>query len=192
MEYISEAQTPTEVLALSPLPATTLDITGLPKQEQSLMLVLDGIGDPGNVGTLLRSADVAGASHCVLTPNSADVFGPKTVRASAGSLFHLHVSVSKQETLAGTLQTALIPLVTAVAHGGENCFAFSWPPLCALVLGHETRGVSDALESAATHRVTIPNYGRAESLNVAAAGAVLLFAWRQAMSRGDSPPALVE
>jgi TrmH family RNA methyltransferase len=146
-----------------------------------MVLALDGIGDPGNVGTLLRTADVAGVTHCVLTPQSADAFGPKAVRASAGSVFHLQAASSTPEAILQEIGTANLPLVTAVAHGGEDCFRFSWPRRCALVLGHETRGVSPVLDEAATHRVTIPNYGRAESLNVAAAGAILLFAWRQSV-----------
>jgi tRNA G18 (ribose-2'-O)-methylase SpoU len=109
--------------------------------------------------------------------------GPKAVRASAGSVFHLHVASSTPQATLHELRAANLPLVTAVAHGGEDCFCFDWPRRCALVLGHETRGVSSVLDEAATHRVTIPNYGRAESLNVAAAGAVLLFAWRQSVVR---------
>jgi tRNA G18 (ribose-2'-O)-methylase SpoU len=73
-------------------------------------------------------------------------------------------------------------LVAAVAHEGEDCYRFRWPPSCALVLGHETRGISEELEEAATARVTIPMFGRAESLNVASAGAVLLYAWRQSQN----------
>jgi TrmH family RNA methyltransferase len=144
-----------------------------------LLLVLDGIGDPGNVGTLIRSADAAGAGRIALTPNSVDAFGPKVVRASAGSLFHLPPPLlDRAEGLARVLQQQEIPLIVAVAHGGQSCFEYSWPTRCALVLGHETRGISPVLEDAATARVTIPIYGRAESLNVAAAGAVLLYAWR--------------
>jgi TrmH family RNA methyltransferase len=183
MEHMSEAQTPTAVLALSKLPQNSLEMPTLPGDEATLVLALDGVGDPGNVGTLIRSADVAGVSRCVLSPKSADAYGPKAVRASAGSVFHLHVTSSTQEALLQQLRTAELPLVTAVALGGEDCFRFTWPRRCTLVLGHETRGISAVLEEAATYRVTIPNYGRAESLNVAAAGAVLLFAWRQSVEQ---------
>ncbi|HEX8236750.1 MAG TPA: RNA methyltransferase [Abditibacteriaceae bacterium] len=184
MEYMSEAQTPTDVLALAALPQTNFDAAASPRDRAHrdrahLVLALDGVGDPGNVGTLLRTADVAGVTQCVLSPESADAYGPKAVRASAGSIFHLQVTSSTQQAMLQELHMADLPLVTAVAHGGENCFGFKWPRRCCLVLGHETRGVSAMLDDAAAHRVTIPNYGRAESLNVAAAGAVLLFAWRQ-------------
>jgi TrmH family RNA methyltransferase len=86
--------------------------------------------------------------------------------------------VSTREELIETCKTQNVPIVVAAAHEGENCFSFRWPQSCALVLGHETRGISAELEAAAQSRVTIPMEGKVESLNVAAAGAVLLFAAR--------------
>jgi TrmH family RNA methyltransferase len=199
-EYLSEAQTAPEVIALAQLPGIeTRDASALhealtgqnpssqnaamPLPNDDLTLLLDGIADPGNVGTLLRSADAAGAARVALSAHSADAFGPKAVRASAGSVFQLPVFADEADALSDALQRAKVPLIVAVAHGGEDCFAMRWPRGCALVLGHETRGVSPELEAAATARVTIPIYGRAESLNVAAAGAVLLYAWRASLAR---------
>lgn len=184
LEYLGEAQTSAGVIALAHLPAHW-------KQSDAqacdfgdgLTLILDGIGDPGNVGTLLRSADASGAAGALLMPDSSDPFNPKAVRASAGSVFHLPLRMSTHAAAQDQLKRADVPIVVAVAHDGEDCFSCRWPLRCALVLGHETRGVSPALESAAAMRVTIPMGGRAESLNVAAAGAVLLFAWRQATRR---------
>ena len=177
LEYLSDASTSPGIIAIAALPAApTVDWS-----TQSLALVLDGINDPGNVGTLIRAADAAGARAIALTAGSADAFGPKAVRASAGSLFHL--PILQQEKLAPhdlikLLNDQDIPIVIAAAHDGASCYEYSWPRRCALVLGHETRGVSAEFEAAATARVTIPMFGRAESLNVATAGAVLLYAWR--------------
>jgi TrmH family RNA methyltransferase len=180
MEYLSEAQTSPGVIALAALPqAQASESSNSISTISDLLLVLDGVGDPGNVGTLIRSADASGAGRIALTPNSVDVFAPKAVRASAGSLFHLPPPLQDTaEGLSRTLQQHDVPLIVAVAHGGQSCFEYSWPTRCALVLGHETRGISPVLEDAATAHVTIPIFGRAESLNVAAAGAVLLYAWR--------------
>jgi RNA methyltransferase, TrmH family len=179
MEYLSEAQTSPGIIALAALPeAVESQVSAGNLNTADLLLILDGISDPGNAGTLIRSADAAGAGGIALTPNSADVFGPKVVRASAGSLFHLPPPLlDTAEALARTLRRQDIPLVAAVAHGGQDCFEYPWPRRCALALGHETRGISPVLEEMAV-RVTIPIFGRAESLNVAAAGAVLLYAWR--------------
>jgi len=182
LEYLSEAQTAPEVIALAELPMKPAPDWDGP----DLLLVLDGIGDPGNVGTLIRSADAAGAGGVVLTENSADAFGPKVVRASAGSLFSLpplQWEEHRPEVVSERLRARDIPIVTAVAHGGEDCFSYAWPRRCALVLGHETRGVSPIFAATATSGVTIPIFGRAESLNVAAAGAVLLYAWRSRFNR---------
>jgi TrmH family RNA methyltransferase len=177
LEYLSDASTSPGVIAIAALPAAPV----VDWSTQSVALVLDGINDPGNVGTLIRAADAAGASTVALTAGSADAFGPKAVRASAGSLFHL--PILQQEKLAPQdliklLNDHDIPIVIAAAHDGISCYEYSWPRRCALVLGHETRGVSRDFEAAATVRVTIPMFGQAESLNVATAGAVLLYAWR--------------
>ncbi len=98
-------------------------------------------------------------------------------------MFQLPAFTDEAEELADALSRAEVPLIVAAAHDGEDCFALRWPRRCALVLGHETRGVSPQLEACATARVTIPIYGRAESLNVAAAGAVLLYAWRASFAK---------
>lgn len=179
LAYVSEAETSPGIIALANLPVDEpLKETALPDE---LLLLLDGVGDPGNVGTLLRSADAAGAAGFALTQGSADLYSPKTIRSSAGSLFNLPVlpAASTEEWIAATAGQN-VPLVIAVAHEGEDCFQYNWPRRCALVLGHETKGISPEIEAAASARVTIPVYGGAESLNVAAAGAVLLYAWRQA------------
>ena len=174
LEYLSEAQTSPDVIAIARMP-----IADSSRAFSLFTLVLDGVGDPGNVGTLIRSADAVGASDVVLANGGADAWSPKVVRASAGSVFHLPPQSSTGNELVRDLRSQNVPIVAAVAHDGEDCFGFLWPPRCALVLGHETRGISEELEKAATARVTIPVFGKAESLNVASAGAVLLYAWRQ-------------
>lgn len=174
LEYIGDVPSAPDVLAIAKLPKEQGE---LPRE--GLILVLDGIGDPGNVGTLIRSADASGATAVVCSQNSADAFGLKAVRASAGSVFHLpplQFENHAPETLAAHLQRENIPIVIAVAREGQSCFHYRWPSRCALVLGHETRGVAPVWEEVASARVTIPMLGRAESLNVAAAGAVLLYA----------------
>jgi TrmH family RNA methyltransferase len=177
LAYLSDLPSAPEVLAFARLP--TADAAALPSE--GLTVVLDDIGDPGNVGTVIRTADAVSAAAVLTTESSADAFGPKAVRASAGSLFHvppLALPDRSPPALVEALARAALPIVVAVAHEGESCFEYRWPSRCALVLGHETRGVAGEWQEAATARVTIPIMGRAESLNVAAAGAVLLYAWR--------------
>ncbi len=174
LEYIGDVPSAPDVLAIARMPQEPSELPA-----NGLILVLDGIGDPGNVGTLIRSADAAGAAAVLTSQNSADAFGLKAVRASAGSVFHLPPLTLEDhapESLAAKLQSENIPIIIAVAREGQSCFDYRWPARCALVLGHETRGVAPIWEEVAAARVTIPMMGRAESLNVAAAGAVLLYA----------------
>ena len=173
LEAACDAQTPPPVLAIGTLPGFVdeWDLTGL-------LLVIDGVSDPGNIGTLLRAADAAGAQRVILTEGSADVWSPKVVRAAAGSLFSLpplNLRNRSASSIADVLSTKEIPIFTAQAHSGNSMLETVWPRRCALVLGHETRGIS--VEFATGTAVTIPVYGRAESLNVAMAGTLLCYAW---------------
>lgn len=178
LEYLSQAQSNPGVLALCELPQGSSSLNF-----ENCLLVLDGVSDPGNIGTCLRSADATGASGVLCAANSADPFSPKAVRSSAGSLFHappITQDDSSPEAIVATLQAQSTPILIADANAEVSCFDYPWPQRCALILGHETRGVSSAFEDAATVRLKIPIAGRAESLNVAMAGTVLLYAWKNA------------
>lgn len=177
LEYLSEAQTNPGILALCELPSAKVVF-----DFENLLVILDGVGDPGNVGTLIRSADAAGAGGVLCAANSADPYSPKTVRSSAGSIFNAPPIVLKHNSpseIISALRKQNIPIVIAAGDGEASCFEYHWLQKCALILGHETRGVSEEFRSAATAKIRIPIYGKAESLNVASAGTVLLYAWRQ-------------
>lgn len=179
MPYLSEALTDVDVIAIAELQPRPLE-----GELSGLVLVLDGIGDPGNVGTLIRTADAVGASAVIATEQAADAYSPKVIRATAGSLFNLPPVTLPDDSpaaVARLLRSQSLPVVLAEAHHGADCFRFNWPPRCALVLGHETHGVAPEFETIATGCVTIPMYGKAESLNVASAGAVLCYAWRNSI-----------
>jgi TrmH family RNA methyltransferase len=177
MAYLGDLPSAPDVLAVARLPIPSDAVV----PTSGLTVVLGDIADPGNVGTLIRTADAVGAAAVLSTDCSADAFGPKAVRASAGSLFRmppLPWPDRSPSAIVAAFADANVPFVVAVAHGGESCFDFRWPSRCALILGHETRGIAEAWQGAATARVTIPIMGQAESLNVATAGAVLMYAWR--------------
>jgi RNA methyltransferase, TrmH family len=137
----------------------------------ALTLVLDAVQDPGNVGTLMRTAEAAGATGIVLLPGTADPWSPKVLRSAMGSAFRLPIaSCSVEQLLAQGLSLIVTTGVDAIAHT-----ALAWPEQAALVLGNEGNGISPQLMAAAQHRICIPMAGKVESLNVAAAGAVLMF-----------------
>jgi TrmH family RNA methyltransferase len=179
LEYASESQSNPKIMAIGELPAkqqaSTIDLEGM-------TLIIDGISDPGNVGTLLRAADAAGVKNVIATSGSCDLYSPKVVRSAAGSLFSLRIvnlGANDTQTVAQWLQERGIPIITAEAHGATNCYQMEWPEKGALVMGHERRGISPEFSNLATLKTTIPMYGNAESLNVAMAGTLLMYAWRQ-------------
>jgi TrmH family RNA methyltransferase len=144
-----------------------------------LAVALAELNDPGNAGTVLRTADACGAGAVVFGAGSADPFGGKAVRASAGSLFHLDVVRSAPlEPLIGKLQGAGVAVLAADG-GGEASLDGLGDVLAGPVLwvfGNEARGVPPALAAMADARVRVPMRGRAESLNLAAAAAICLYA----------------
>ncbi|MBU3702575.1 MAG: RNA methyltransferase, partial [Acidimicrobiia bacterium] len=140
------------------------------------VLVLADVADPGNVGTLVRTAEAAGAAGVVVTGSSADPFGPKAVRASAGSA--ARVPIAEVAVMADVLQAATSAarrtVATVVAGGSAPETIDLADPVC-LLLGSEAHGLDDATVAACTTSVTVPMAGAVESVNVAIAGAVVLF-----------------
>ncbi|WP_352231179.1 RNA methyltransferase [Actinomycetospora sp. NBRC 106378] len=148
-----------------------------------LVAVLVDVADPGNAGTVIRTADAAGADAVLLVGASVDPFNPKSVRASMGSLFHLPVLRERAPGIDGAgfdlLRRAGLALVVADG-GGETELGPATDDLLAgptaWVFGSEAHGVPTEVAAAADHRVRVPIRGRAESLNLATAAAVCLYA----------------
>jgi TrmH family RNA methyltransferase len=140
-----------------------------------LILVLAGLQDPGNVGTLIRSAEAFGATGILLLPGTASPWNSKALRASAGSAFRVPIlSLSEAEALT-LLRDQAVPALAAVAHGGVPVAEARLAEPAALLIGNEGAGLSPALLAAAHRRITIPTPGPVESLNAAIAGSLLLY-----------------
>lgn len=174
LERLSDAVTPQGVVAVARTRTVNLDqLVG-----RGLLLVLHEVADPGNAGTIVRTADAAGARGVILTEGSVDVFAPKVVRAAAGSTYHLPivVGVTLAQVAAAVRETGqrMVGLDAAGA-GGLDDLERDASPL-ALVAGNEAHGLSDRDREHLDEVVAVPIYGRAESLNVAAAAAVALYA----------------
>lgn len=152
-------------------PLQSLELSGL-------TLVLDRLQDPGNLGTLIRTADAVGAGAVILIEPCADPFDRKTVRGSMGSLFNLPLARTHDAPgLWMQLKGQGVRVVGADAHGGVEWGWGLWSGRVALVLGNEARGLSDDVIAGLDARACLPMRGRAESLNVAVAGGVLMYAW---------------
>jgi len=141
-----------------------------------LLVLVDAVLDPGNLGTIVRSADAAGADGVILLKGTADIFNPKALRATMGSIFHIPViQNSLVDEVKSFFQLHGIKLVVGTPRGGNTVFETDLTVSCALVVGSEPRGPGEAVLSGAIERVCIPMPGRAESLNVAISAAILLY-----------------
>lgn len=169
---LSDTTTPQGIVAVAAVERIT--VLDLP-QDISLVVVLCAVRDPGNAGTLIRSAVAAGADAVVFAGGAVDPFSPKTVRASAGTLWHLPVIVAVQA------RAALIALrdrgmrIVGTSLQGPPAAASDLTTPVGLVLGNEAWGLDSSLADLVDESVTIPMPGPAESLNVGIAGSVLLF-----------------
>ncbi len=142
----------------------------------ALYVVLDGVQDPGNAGTIIRTADAIGADGIILTKGSVDIYSDKVVRASMGSIFHLPILQNMESATISELakRKGWQLLATALDETAQPLFAADFCKPSAIVFGNEGNGVSEGLLAAA-QKVYIPMYGRAESLNVGVSAAVVLY-----------------
>jgi len=181
LERLGSTVTPQPVLAIAPTPAPRPDALA----RDGLVLVGVALADPGNVGTLMRSAEASGAAGIVLTTGSVDAYNPKVVRASAGAIFGVPVMEgwSAVEALDALGQQGRRRLA-ADAHAGTPYDAVDFRLPTAVVLGNEAHGLPPDLDAHLDGRITIPMHGSTESLNVAMAGTVLCFEAARQRRRG--------
>ena len=166
MSGISHFPTPSPVLAVGRLRRSPLDSAAL---DRGLTLALDGVQDPGNVGTLLRIADWFGLDRVVLSPDCADLFSQKTINASMGSFARITVH---RADLAEALAEVRAPVIGCDL-AGESVHALPRWRDAVIVIGSEGRGLSEAIKRHIKHFTTIPRYGGAQSLNAAVAAAIV-------------------
>lgn len=166
IEKVATTESPQPVMAIVTRRPSSIDAL----QRATFVVVADRIADPGNLGTILRSAEASGAGAVVLTPGTVDPTNPKVVRASAGSIFH--VPIVDDLPLAELADHALVRLGTS-SHLGRDVTTTDLTRRVAIVLGNEAHGLAD--DAPVDEWVTIPHAGRSESLNVAMAAAVLCF-----------------
>jgi RNA methyltransferase, TrmH family len=161
---------PQGIAALAEAPEFTLQsmLHGTP-----LIVISAGLQDPGNLGTLVRSAEAFGASGMILLPGTVSLWNAKTLRASSGSAFRLPVIAMTADDAFAALREAGVQIFAAVARDGDGEADLRGP--CALLLGNEGSGLPGAWIAAADAQVTIPCPGPVESLNAAVAGSVLLY-----------------
>ena len=165
MSACSDTETPQGVLAVVPF----LSIAPRP----GLILILDQIRDPGNMGAILRSAEASGVGQAILAPGTVDLYNPKVVRGAMGAHFRLPVTSLDWTAIAKRIAGRAVWLADAA--GETACDRVNWRAPSALIVGGEAAGTGDQATALATGRVSIPMAGSAESLNAAMAATVILF-----------------
>jgi TrmH family RNA methyltransferase len=166
LQKVSETETPQGILAV-------LDFTELPIPESpDFILIADQIRDPGNLGTLLRTAVATGVQAVLLPPDTTDAFAPKVMRAGMGAHFRLPIHSLTWEGI----KAKVIDLEIHLANmDGQSCWETDLRKPLALIIGSEAEGASDEARRLSTHKISIPMAGTVESLNAAVAGSVLMF-----------------
>lgn len=169
---LCDTKTPQGILAVIKMEKNT-DFT--PKKT-GIYIYCDKVADPGNAGTIIRTADAAGMDGVLFSPDSVDLYSPKTVRASMGSFFHISAIPDAELSMLSGLKQAGYQILCAML--GEDTVEYTVPDYkkpTVIVLGNEANGISPAVASFADMCVKIPILGGAESLNVGVAGAVLMY-----------------
>ena len=173
MTTLSDTITTQGLIVLAERPRATL-ATAL--SSGSLLVALDAVQDPGNAGTILRSAEAAGASAVIALKSTVDLYAPKVLRSAMGSAFRLPLAteVTADELLAACAQSG-VQVVAAAMEAESNYDEYDWRQPALLLLGNEGNGLQHKLLERADTRIRIPLHPSVESLNVAAAAAVILF-----------------
>jgi TrmH family RNA methyltransferase len=181
MAKLTSTVTPQGFVGVSPY----VDVAADDLSAEGCIAVLHEVRDPGNAGTVLRSADAAGAGGVVFTSSSVDVYNPKTVRSSAGSIYHLPV-VRGAET-ADVIERARERgrrILAMDGHGDQDLYGVDLSIPVAFVFGNEAHGLAPDVLALADATVRVPHQGKAESLNLAAAATVCLFEWARRRRSG--------
>ncbi len=171
MSSLAETEAPQGLLAV--FRARSLPVP----EEMDFALVVDAVRDPGNLGTILRSALAAGVQAVYLAPGTVDVFAPKVLRAGMGAQFHLPVKAASWDEIRAVCRKPAAPLRLLLAEAGQGA-ALWQADLCqpvALIVGGEAEGATQAAGALADEIITIPMPGQVESLNAAVAASIILF-----------------
>ena len=169
LEHLSETETPQGILAVAGMKETALP------EQVNFVLVCDSVQDPGNLGTMIRTADAAGFDAVICGTGTVDPYNDKTIRATQGSLFHIPVMNGDLAEALPKLKSQGIQIWAAALEGAVDYDKAANSGKLAIIVGNEGAGISDEVLSLADTIVKIPIYGRAESLNVSVAAGILMY-----------------
>ncbi|MBI4691040.1 MAG: RNA methyltransferase [Nitrospirae bacterium] len=173
LKKLTDTETPQGILAIAsyiPKNLNNILLKTIP-----LLVVIDGIQEPGNLGTIIRTSDAAGADVVIILPGTCDVFMQKTLRATAGSIFNIPIVHTESNEIFEWLSLKGIELIVTDTDAKQSIFDTNLKNPVAFVFGNEAHGVSSQMKNKADVSIKIPIHGKAESLNVAASTAVCLY-----------------
>ncbi len=174
LERISTFKSPNKVLAVVHQPP----LNQINFNDENLILVLDNINDPGNLGTIIRTADWFGITQIIASKNTVELFNPKVIQSSMGAIYRVNFIIDDLKQTITQLKQHQFTILGAVIDG-ENVYQTQLPKKIALVMGSESHGISYELLNDITQKVSIPKFGKTESLNVAMATGILLSEYKR-------------
>ena len=173
-EKISETVNPQGILAVCHI--KEFDVTNVDYSNSPFFVVLENVTDPGNMGTLIRTADAAGADGIFLSKGCVDIYNPKVIRATMGSIFHLPIYRNLNlMDLMEDFKNNNVKTLAAHLKGTSTPYKVDMTTACAVIIGNEANGLSDEISEIASDLVKIPMPGKAESMNAGIAGGILIY-----------------
>ncbi len=173
-EKISETVNPQGILAVCHI--KEFDVTNVDYSNSPFFVVLENVTDPGNMGTLIRTADAAGADGIFLSKGCVDIYNPKVIRATMGSIFHLPIYRNLNLIdLMEDFKDNNVKTLAAHLKGTSTLYKVDMTTACAVIIGNEANGLSDEISEMASDLVKIPMPGKAESMNAGIAGGILIY-----------------
>ena len=173
-EKISETVNPQGILAVCHI--KEFDVTNVDYSNSPFFVVLENVTDPGNMGTLIRTADAAGADGIFLSKGCVDIYNPKVIRSTMGSIFHLPIYRNLNlMDLMEDFKNNNVKTLAAHLKGTSTPYKVDMTTACAVIIGNEANGLSDEISEMASDLVKIPMPGKAESMNAGIAGGILIY-----------------
>lgn len=172
---LSDTVNPQGIMALVKMPEYSLGQIIHSAPENAMFLILDDIRDPGNLGTIIRTAEAAGAGGVILSRGCADIFNPKVIRSTMGSIFRVPFVTDYLPSAVDVLKENKTSVYAAALDADIYYNEETYEGRCAFVIGNEARGVSEEVMKLADKKIKIPMAGRVESLNAAVSAAVIMY-----------------
>lgn len=170
---LAETETPQGIIGV--IKKKQWDFNELLNKDNNFLLLIDEIQDPGNLGTIIRSADAAGISGIIIGTNTVELYNPKVIRSAMGSIYHLPILINDLDDSIEKLKSLNINIIGTSPYSTKDYYDVNLINNIAIIIGNEARGLSERRQKSTDQMIKIPINGKAESLNVAMATTIILF-----------------